>query len=65
MGNRIEEGVCVRCGFPLIDLKNFLCSQCQPIVARQVAEIKRKGGLARGKKMRLPTKVGQRLSKKG
>lgn len=62
MGNRIEEGVCVRCGFPLIDLTNFLCSQCTPIVAEQVAKIKA-NPKNKGKKLKLPTYKGQRLRK--
>lgn len=64
MGNRIDEGVCVRCGFPLINLDNFLCTECTQIVAAQIVKIKRDPGLNKGKYIRLPTKVGQRLGKK-
>jgi hypothetical protein len=62
MGNRLEEGVCVRCGFPLIDLNNFLCSQCIPIVVEQVRKIKANPN-NKGKRIKLPTKVGQQLPK--
>ena len=65
MGNRIDEGVCVRCGFPLIDLNNFLCLECVPIVAAQIVKIRNEPGFHKGKVMRLPTKVGQKLEKRG
>ena len=63
MGNRMEEGVCLRCGFPLITLDNFLCVECTGIVAAQIVEIK-KDPKNKGKKIRLPTKVGQTLKRK-
>jgi len=63
MGNRLEEGVCLRCAFPLVDLKVVLCSECTKIVAAQIVKI-RSDPLNKGKTMRLPTKVGQRLGKK-
>ena len=62
MGDRIKEGACVRCGTPLIDLNNFLCSQCVPIVAEQVKRI-RANPKNRGKRIKLPTKKGQILPK--
>ena len=63
MGNRIDEGVCVRCGFPLVDLKNFLCTECTQIVAAQIVKIRNDPSLNKGKRLRLPTKVGQKLGK--
>ena len=65
MGNRLEEGLCVRCGTPLIDLKQFACSQCLPIIAAQVkkvqANVKSEPGMY--KRLSLPTKPGQSIKK--
>jgi hypothetical protein len=63
MGNRLEEGLCVRCGFPLIDLKFMMCVECTRIVAAQIVKIKR-DPKSKGRVIRLPTKPGQKLGKK-
>lgn len=63
MGNRMDEGACLRCGFPLIDLKYFLCTECTKIVASQIVKIRR-DPKSKGRTIRLPTKKGQKLGKK-
>jgi hypothetical protein len=62
MGNRLEEGLCLRCGFPLMTDKQLFCTQCEGIVAEQVRKIKANPKL-KGKKLKLPTHPGQVLRK--
>ena len=61
MGNRLEEGLCVRCGMPLIDLKQVACSQCIPIIVAQIKKVQSEPGMH--KKLSLPTKKGQVIKK--
>ena len=34
--NRIEEGRCPRCGFALLDLKAYFCTQCERDIQKEV-----------------------------
>lgn len=36
MSNRIEQGKCPRCGFDLIDLNSYFCSQCEREIQKEV-----------------------------
>lgn len=36
MGNRMNEGRCLRCDFELLDLNKYFCTECEKIVREQV-----------------------------
>ena len=35
MGNRMNEGRCLRCDFELLDLKSYFCTECEKIIREQ------------------------------
>lgn len=53
--NRIEEGCCPRCGFELLDLSAYFCSQCEKAIQKEVRAkvVARKTGTGKRIKMNI------------
>lgn len=58
MANRIEEGKCPRCGFELLDLKNYFCTQCEKEITKEIqAKVAARKG-RKGKVKRIKMNIG-------
>ena len=55
MSNRIEEGKCPRCGFDLLDLNQYFCSQCEKELR---AEVRQRVAARKTDKKRIKMKIG-------
>ena len=57
MGDRITDGRCIKCGFALIDLNSYFCTQCQKEVQAEV-RAKVQSRKETGNKKRIKMNIG-------
>ena len=54
MSNRIQEGRCPRCGFELLDLRAYFCSQCEREIQKEVrAKVAARKGRTGAKRIKM------------
>lgn len=58
MGNRIEGGQCIKCGFDLLDLSDYFCTQCRKEITKEIQGKVAARKSRKGKVKRIKTNIG-------